>query len=129
MAFKLGPDKRLEAYCNRDEAMRRSIGLALDIANKQLTAVNSLISEYNELIVEFNGYMEDIHSDHREKFDGYSDKWQDGDRGQAVLEWLNELEMFGIEEVPELDIAEFLDIDLVSFQDELNELKEEPDEV
>ena len=64
--------------------------IAIDEYNAATTdpraAVESALKEYNEALAEAKGFAEDIANEAESEFDNKSEKWQEGDRGQAVSE-------------------------------------------
>jgi hypothetical protein len=90
--------------------------------------VNVRIRDYNEAVTEAKSFMEDELGEMQQTFDEKSEKWQEGDRGEEVQAYLNELERFDPEEMEEWD----LELELPDFSeddcpvaDELEDLSEE----
>jgi hypothetical protein len=76
-----------------------------------ISNINSLIAEYNEIITEANGVIEDIAREVQDGIDDMSEKWQEGDKGSAIIEWQSELESFSLETVDDVEVPEGLTLD------------------
>ena len=76
-----------------------------------VTNINALIAEYNEIITEANGVIEDIAREVQDGIDEMSEKWQEGDKGSAIIEWQSELESFALETVDDVEVPEGLTFD------------------
>lgn len=61
--------------------------------------VNRLIEEYNEVIEAARGFAEDIANEAQCVIDDKSERWQDGDKGQAAVAWQQEYENVELEAV------------------------------
>lgn len=115
MAFKLTKQENNRRMLLRDNI--RDARLVLDeVIEKQVAimqnaqaALNAAIADYNELVDEAYGFVEDIHSEREGEYDDRSERWQEGERGEAAATWLSELEevrdsLTGIEPV-EFDLT------------------------
>lgn len=108
---KFGFDK--EARKRRDdiqEAINTAFNEMEDAVAGYLAAIEPLVAEVNAKVVAYNealerarGFLEDEASSAQEAFDEKSERWQEGDKGQAVGEWIAELtgEQESIEDVVE----------------------------
>jgi hypothetical protein len=111
MAFKITKDeaKRIEALADDLGERRETIDNTIDEINAfiadKVGDVNILISYYNEKLQEARGVIEDIHAERQGEFDDKSEKWQDGERGDATREWLESLDSMKDNDLA--DIAEF----------------------
>ena len=95
MAFKL--DKQDTA--RRDklvEELRDGRGVLEDAVSTFNAAVEELkapllaaLEKYNEIVEEARGFVEDIASTADGQFDDKSEKWQEGDKGQAARNWID----------------------------------------
>lgn len=95
MAFKL--DK--QEMARRDklvEELRDGRGKLEDAVSTFNAAVEELkagvvtaLESYNEVVGETRGFVEDIASTADGQFDDKSEKWQEGDKGQQVREWID----------------------------------------
>lgn len=91
----------------------------------------SAIEDYNAVIDAYNGVLEEargIANDIASEIDAYiserSDKWQEGDTGQAYGAWKDAWE--GLD-LTDLDVVEESDLPEPDHVDELNNLPSEPD--
>jgi len=55
-------------------------------------AINAAHTRYNEMVQEAHGFIEDIISERENEFDDKSERWQEGDRGQAARSWIDSLQ-------------------------------------
>jgi hypothetical protein len=70
--------------------------------------VEAALATYNEIAVEAAQFAADIASEAETAIDEKSEKWQDGDRGQAAMGWKDEWEALSFDEV-EIDFPDELD--------------------
>lgn len=99
MAFKLTKQETAE-QANLVEELREAFSKAQDE-----------IRSYNELVEKARNYTETVAARMREEFDGKSETWQEGDRGQEAEGLINEWEGVDLREVdePEGDHADTLE--------------------
>jgi len=133
MAFKLSKadTERRDGYAND---LRETASKLEDAVREYNDAVmtlrgpiEALLAEYNETLEEARGFAEDIATTAEGAFDDKSEKWQEGDKGQAVAEWKDawasiELEPIEIEWPEDLAEPEF------EHGDNLDALPVEPEE-
>jgi len=79
--------------------------------NSEVANINTLLEAYNQLLTEANGVIEDIASEVQSEIDDKSEKWQEGDRGQAIIDWQSDLENFEFEALEMLDDIEVPELD------------------
>ncbi len=83
-------------------------------ANEAIAAaaekVNAWIADLNALIEEANELRGDVETSIQEAYDNKSEKWQDGDRGQAYYAWCSQWS----EELAEVETIEGESLDVVS---------------
>ena len=97
MAFKLTKqelnrrdelrDKLADARIDLDEAIAEQNRIIEDA----YSAINAALDDYNEVVNEAYGFVEDIHAEREGEYDDKSERWQEGERGQAAYEWLDTL--------------------------------------
>lgn len=110
MAFKFSKTdtERTEGLAQKIRDKRAELEEAIDELNGKLedevSSINETVGELNELLSEANGVVEDIAAEMQGEFDDKSEKWQEGERGEATAEWINELDAFNLEEVEEYKI-------------------------
>jgi hypothetical protein len=76
---------------------------------KRITgALDALAAERDELEEAVRAMVQDLHRELEDEYDNRSDNWRDGDKGQAVKEWLDTVEQFS-EQVTDASIDEFPD--------------------
>lgn len=115
MAFKLTRDELKQKQEHIDKLTESFHGLeaAIEIYNSGLSALRDKlreeISTYNDSLSEAKDFMADIASDRDSEFSDKSERWQEGEKGQAAQEWYQEWENAELDEFdPELpDDIEF----------------------
>jgi hypothetical protein len=76
--------KILEARAVLDEVINQNTAIIEDC----YSAMNAAIADYNEVVSGAQGFFEDIHNERADEFDDKSERWQDGERGDAARSWL-----------------------------------------
>lgn len=88
------------------------------IAKVGWTPVESAVAAYNALVQEANSFKEQIAADQQSFMDDKSEKWQEGDAGQAYQQWMDswseDIEEVSLEapsevDQPELEAADTLE--------------------
>lgn len=98
MAYKLdkGEKDRLAGYINDLKAASDELDTAMgeyrDAVRAAQDTLETKVAAYNEVLQEARGFVEDIASERRGQFDDKSEKWQEGDKGQAAGEWIDAFE-------------------------------------
>lgn len=66
------------------------------------------LTKFNEAVAEARGFVEDIKNERQGEFDDKSERWQDGERGQAAQEWLQQWESgeSSLEELSEIEVPD-----------------------
>lgn len=101
MAFKIKKQdqKNIESTLESLAISRRALEAAVATFNEELTTARAKLQEavdhHNELAETVRGQIEDIHREMSEEFDNKSDKWQEGEKAEAVREWLDAVESMG----------------------------------
>ena len=98
-----------------------------DAANTLRAPIEALLAEYNEIIEEARGFAEDIATTAEGEFDDKSEKWQEGEKGQAVSEWKDAWASIELEAV-EIEWPEDLAEPELEHADNLETLPVEPEE-
>lgn len=105
MPFKLDKkeSKRRADLIERLQERESALEDAVNVFNTGLEtlreALRSDIARYNEVISEARGFAEDIASQADSDFDEKSERWQEGDKGQAASQWRSEWENAGLDDV------------------------------
>lgn len=77
--------------------------------------VDKAISEYNETLASANAWREKVESEAQQLYDSRSEKWQDGERGQAMAEFIeaygSEFEELDVDAPEELEVEQPDDVD------------------
>jgi len=133
MAFKMSKQEIKE----RDEFV--------DSLRKKLETLNAAVTKYNEVVAEaygaledeindFNGslsdardFVERLKDDFTGQYDDKSEKWQEGDKGSVVRDWLDTFDNVSLydAEIEASDPVGEVDVDGI---DELENLETEPAE-
>jgi molecular chaperone DnaK (HSP70) len=80
--------------------LNKVYGEADDAKSELEEKISDLVTEFNEKylaplnekIEEARGFVEDIKNERQEEFDDKSERWQEGERGEAAQEWLQSWE-------------------------------------
>lgn len=99
MAFKLTKAEDAQKL-ELEGRLNEAFGIADDAATALQDKIDELIQAFNNgplvalnaVVEEAYNFVEDIHRDRQEEYDERSERWQEGDRGQATSEWLNSWE-------------------------------------
>lgn len=95
MAFKLDKQDtaRRDALAGELTAGRAALEDAVSVFNAGVEALKApLLAElekYNAIVEEARGFVEDIASTADGQFDDKSEKWREGDKGQAARTWID----------------------------------------
>lgn len=134
MAFKLSKSdlQRRDGYVSQLRELHDKLTDAIREYNAKLAdlkaPVEAALAAYNEVVEEARGFVEDLASEHRGAFDDKSESWQNGDKGQAVSEWIDALENADIAEA-EVEFPEDANEDLdTTAPDALEEITAEPED-
>lgn len=133
MAFRISKAERaeLESFATRLtkeqadlEAVLSEQGAIIEAAYER---INGAIDTYNGATADAKSFIEDIGSQAESDFEEKSDRWQEGERGEATREWidaidnvvseLEEIEQFTFE-TPSLDLEDQAEL--------INNLEDEP---
>jgi exonuclease VII small subunit len=117
MAFKITKAelKRLEDTANDLSAKRDALDDAVSVFNEALAAAREVLQQsvdaYNEAAESIRAQLQDIQSERDDEFSDRSERWQEGDNGQKVREWIDGLEQ---------DQQRIRDVSLDEFPSELS---------
>jgi chromosome segregation ATPase len=119
MAFKItkAEHKRLEETASDLDAKRDALEDAVSAFNEELAAARATLQEsidaYNEAAESIRAQLRDIQSEREDEFADRSEKWQEGENGEKVREWIDNLETEAerIEDVSLDDFPESLDFE------------------
>lgn len=93
--------------------------------HEELSALNTLVGEYNTELTSIRETIESIHSEAQSEFDDKSERWQEGERAESVQEWMNELESIELDDAEEYEVEPLADFD-PAHASALEELPAEP---
>lgn len=95
--------ERLRSSAEALEQEHTDLTTAIETFNRKLDA-------HNEIINEASGWRDDLVSEIDEFVSNKSEKWQDGDKGQAVADWKNELEQLDLGEIEHVEVPDLPDL-------------------
>jgi len=129
MAFKLTKSElaKRDEFCQRLADARDELGRKVEDVNDALqTAIDAItdaVAAYNEVLEEARGFVADIVSQAEEDFSDKSERWQEGERGEAARSWIDEWEttLLNDIDVPDIDRIE------IDAEDHAGALKTLPD--
>jgi len=104
--FSKEESSRLADYVGKLQEQRDTIGALWEPLTLMITNINAEIDTYNEIVQEARGFVEDIASEVESFVDDKSDKWRDGERGEAIQSWLDELRGVELEDVEQVEVPE-----------------------
>lgn len=127
--------KQRDEIFTRIKQAAKNIEAKIEVFNKQKEALieelQKEVTAYNEAAKDFTTWKEDREEEIKEYFNSKSEKWQEGDKGQAVERWAEswndfpEIEEIEIEDIGEIELPDgiiFEEVDLGEpFPDDLAE--------
>lgn len=97
----------------------------IEAANSALADVRTSVEEYNAKLESAKEFVEGIAEAAQEAYDEKSEKWQEGEKGDAASSWIDELQSADIPEELELTIPEDIDEPELNHDETLEGLSEE----
>jgi hypothetical protein len=125
MAFRISKPERAELNSFSKRLAKEQVDLEAALAEAAETIeaayekLNGAIDTYNGVLADAHSYLEDISTQAQTDFDDKSERWQEGDRGEATREWIDGLdnillEMDEIEnfvyDLPTLELSDFAEL-------------------
>jgi hypothetical protein len=133
MSFRLSKNE----IASRDEIIARlekaaaEVTAAVEAANAAIEAatepVNGAIERYNEIVGKAREFAADVASQAESDIGDKSERWQEGERGQAAQEWQQEWEGLSFEDI-ELELPQPIDFDDPGYAEMLGSAPEEASE-
>lgn len=87
--------------------------------------VDQAVEEYNAVLAEAKAFAEGIAADAQSHYDDKSEKWQEGERGQAYQAWIGEWENVNLDDL-EVELPAEVELPELSAVDELDGIADEP---
>lgn len=120
MALKLNKDeiRQRDAYVAELRKVADLLEDAVRVFNEELEAarvkMRGAIDDYNETLTAARGFAEDIASRLSDEIDEKSEKWQEGEKGEAAVAFKDEWEGVSLEEIDPDNVlpGDMEDIDL-----------------
>jgi hypothetical protein len=98
---------RRDRYAEELRVLRDKIEDEFRALNEEtFKPINTLIDTYNETLEEARGFIEDLSSIMSDYYDERSEKWQDGDAGQAYAEWKQAYADFDAEDMEQVALPD-----------------------
>lgn len=98
MAFSLSKKEQTELanHSSTITEQRSKAEDAIRVYNDAIAAAHSALAEvlegYNGALEAARSFLEDVHSEADSAFSDKSDKWQEGERGEATRTWIDAIE-------------------------------------
>lgn len=133
MAFRLtrAEIKQRDELADKLDEAAEALKSAVEAFNARLEEVtqdvSSALETYNEAVAEARSFMEDVASERQLEWEDKSERWQEGERGQAAQEWISAWESDPPEDV-EIDVPEGIDEPDLAHAEALRDLPEEMDQ-
>jgi exonuclease VII small subunit len=97
VAFKL-TSKEDARKSELEAELEQEVGAMEDAKTELQDAIQKLIDDFNEQhveplnakLTEARGFVEDIYNERQGEYDDKSERWQEGERGEAAQSWLTE---------------------------------------
>ena len=119
-------DRFIERLNKAYEEVERSVSDANESMHAILEKVNVDIQEYNAVAEEAKAFVQGLADTFRSDFDDKSERWQESDRGQEIVGWIETFEEAEIEELTEASLP---DLDMADVGDNAASSLEELEEV
>ena len=114
-------DKFIKA---KDELTER-----IQTVTEAVESMNTSIAAYNEVLDEAVNLRDDVIDQIDEYIDGKSERWQEGDKGDAYAAWKTAWEDLDFESLVQTDLTEVIPtVEELEHLKALNEVPESPDE-
>src|SRR5262249_22751382 len=92
-----------DGICERLHTAYEALEQAVDTYNEAMAAqwdtVESAVNAYNEVVEDANGWKEEVASEMQGYIEDRSEKWQEGERGQAYMAWQQEFSDHDLEAI------------------------------
>jgi hypothetical protein len=130
MAFKVTKEQsaQIKALVQKLVDQATAVEATQATANETIAAALATVvvevERYNEVLGEARELVEDIATDFRGQFDDKSEKWQEGEKGQEVNEFIEQYEHTSFDDLDVPEIEEIA-IDIEPVAEALEELPEE----
>jgi hypothetical protein len=136
VVFKISKDEQktidevIATFTEKKDELAEAVIAHNEAVNAARAKLDDVLTEVNEARDAIYGAIEGIKDEKQNEFDDKSERWQEGDRGQATTTWIESIEAFRdlFEDEIEVDAVEDLEIDLSDLESALEEgLSSEPD--
>lgn len=131
MSFSLTKDEaqELAILITRLETAKDEISSAVQSYNEAIEPlripVEEAVTAYNSILEEARALVTGITEKAESAFGDKSEKWQDGDQGQEVREWIDSWDGIELDDV-DYQWPDDLSIDLPTYDTDLRDLPTEP---
>ena len=97
------------------EVVHEAIEAYNTAAANEWDKVKDALAKYNETVADADGFRDSVASAARDFFDGKSERWQEGEKGQAAAEfadtWEVEMSEAELDDPEPVDAPDFAEID------------------
>jgi predicted nuclease with TOPRIM domain len=98
----------------------------VEAANAALAELRTAVEEYDAKLESAKEFVDAIATEAQDAYDEKSEKWQEGEKGDAVSSWIDELQSADIPDALEITIPEDIGEPTMDHADTLDGLSEEP---
>ena len=92
------------------EELAAAVSKYNDTVSEAKVEVEAAVEKFNGLVTNVKEFTDGVAQRASDEFDDKSEKWQEGERGEAASSWKDEWENFGLEEI-DVNWPDDLDID------------------
>lgn len=127
MSFKLTKvqDKELDALLDELNEKRGELGAAItafnDLIREERSKIEDALSAYNDALVGVEQFRDEFVNEMRDAWNDKSERWQEGDSGEAANDFITVWEEVDLSEVS-LDIPDEIECDEPTHGEEITQL-------
>lgn len=115
----------VDAVRTKKDALNRAIADYNDRLAELRSKLEDYINDCDGAISDLRNFVEAVRDEAQSEYDDKSDTWRDGDKGQAVLDWINTFDSISLEDV-DLDLPDDIAEVEIDSLDEIEALEAEP---
>lgn len=122
-------EEKRQDYINGLNEQKLKVAEAIDeynaVAREAFAKVKDAVSDYNAILLNVDEWHAGINGDQQNYYDERSEKWQEGEKGQAYEGWKQQWEDIALDEI-ELDEPDDFEVPEMEHANELEALPGEP---
>ena len=112
----------------RFQSAKAEIEAKIAVVTAAVDGMNTAIDAYNEVVDEATALRDDIVAAQEEYIGERSEKWQEGEKGEAYVAWKDEWESLDFTAVEKVDVDDaIIDVDDLDHEETLNDAPETPE--